>query len=116
VKILLLRKHFASSTRAQFRVVDSCRAGLAPPIEPVKYKKIIFVHGCFWHRHNCKYGRVRPATRTTFWETKLNGNKERDKRVCRELHKMGWAVMIVWECNTRNLPKLANILQKFIIA
>ncbi|MFA5251520.1 MAG: DNA mismatch endonuclease Vsr [Phycisphaerae bacterium] len=85
-----------------------------PDIVLVKYKKIIFVHGCFWHRHHCKYGKVKSATRINFWEAKLNGNKERDKRVCRELRKKGWAVVTVWECQTREPLKLSAKLIKFL--
>lgn len=63
-----------------------------------KRKKIIFINGCFWHRHNCKLGRIAPATRTEFWEKKLNGNKQRDRHNLRKLHTLGWNVLIVWEC------------------
>lgn len=63
--------------------------------------KVIFVHGCFWHRHNCKYGRVRPGTNAAFWKNKRNGNRERDRRVRAELKRLGWEVLVVWECQTR---------------
>lgn len=61
-------------------------------------RKVVFVHGCFWHRHRCKYGQVNPATRPEFWERKLAGNKVRDARNRRELRRLGWQVLIVWEC------------------
>jgi DNA mismatch endonuclease (patch repair protein) len=85
-----------------------------PDIVFVRHKKIIFVHGCFWHRHNCKYGRVRPATRKRFWETKLNGNKIRDKYIRLQLRLLGWQILVLWECHTRNLPKLTASLQNFL--
>ena len=95
--------------RLHVRTLPGC-----PDIVLARYKKVIFVHGCFWHRHNCKYGRVRPATRKKFWEAKLNGNKERDKRIRRELRKKGWAVMTVWECQTSEAEKLKDCILKFL--
>jgi DNA mismatch endonuclease (patch repair protein) len=85
-----------------------------PDIVLVKYKKIIFVHGCFWHRHNCKYGKVIPQTRKIFWQAKLQANKTRDKRNLLKLRKMGWNIVTVWECQIRNLTKLTAALRKFL--
>jgi DNA mismatch endonuclease (patch repair protein) len=85
-----------------------------PDIVLVKYKKIIFVHGCFWHMHHCRYGRVVPATRTKFWQDKRRGNVERDKRNTKELKRMGWKILIVWECQTYNSEKLTRRLQAFL--
>jgi DNA mismatch endonuclease (patch repair protein) len=67
-----------------------------------RHKKIIFVHGCYWHLHSCKYGKVKPATNAEFWQDKRTGNKERDKRNIRELKKLGWEVLVVWECQVRS--------------
>lgn len=61
---------------------------------------VIFVHGCFWHRHDCKYFKW-PGTNTQFWRDKLDGNAERDLRVKCELKKLGWKVLTVWECEIR---------------
>ena len=72
-----------------------------PDIVLPRHKKIIFVHGCFWHMHNCKNGRVKPATRAKFWQDKRTGNKERDRRNIRALKKLGWDVLVVWECQVR---------------
>lgn len=85
-----------------------------PDIVLPRHKKIIFVHGCFWHRHNCRYGRVRPATRRKFWEVKLKGNKERDKIKLRELRKNGWTVMTIWECQTRKPEKIIDKIIDFL--
>jgi len=68
-----------------------------PDIVLPKYHVVIFVHGCFWHRHNCKYA-VMPETRRDFWETKLNGNAERDKINMQKLADLGWRVLVIWEC------------------
>lgn len=85
-----------------------------PDIVLVKHKNIIFVHGCFWHMHNCKYGRVKPATNTNFWQTKRQSNKDRDKRNLKELRKQGWKILVIWECQTKNQDKLTKKLQYFL--
>ncbi len=77
-------------------------------------KKIIFVHGCFWHRHNCRYGRVIPATRRRFWAKKLTENRIRDRRNRRELRADGWQVLVVWECQTRRMEWLAWRIVMFL--
>lgn len=58
---------------------------------------VIFVHGCFWHRHECKYFKW-PGTNTQFWRDKLDANAHRDQLVAGELKKLGWTVIVVWEC------------------
>lgn len=68
-------------------------------------RKAIFVHGCFWHRHDCRKGRSMPSTRTQFWRDKLNGNKRRDVASHRKLRRLGWSVLIVWECQVTRLPQ-----------
>lgn len=77
-------------------------------------RKVIFVHGCFWHRHNCRYGRVMPATRRTFWKSKLEGNRERDGKNRRLLRKEGWEVLVVWECQTRKREWLLERICEFL--
>jgi len=64
-------------------------------------KMAIFVHGCFFHMHKCRYGRVVPETNAEFWQTKRSGNAARDKRNVRQLRKLGWNVITVWECQTK---------------
>ena len=72
-----------------------------PDIVLTRHKKIIFVHGCFWHRHaNCRRMSV-PATNVTFWKAKFLANIERDRRNRRRLQRLGWKVLIVWECDIR---------------
>jgi len=60
-------------------------------------KSVVFVHGCFWHGHDCRFGTV-PETRRDFWEAKFSANRTRDARVVAELLAAGWRVMTVWEC------------------
>ena len=76
-----------------------------PDIVLPKYKTVIFVHGCFWHRHKgCKYATI-PKTRTEWWKAKLEGNAQRDARNQQELRKFGWNVVLVWECEIRSISK-----------
>ena len=70
--------------------------------------KIIFVHGCFWHRHpGCELARL-PKSKLDFWERKLTENRRRDLGNIRKLRKAGWKVQVIWECETRLTESLAN--------
>jgi DNA mismatch endonuclease (patch repair protein) len=80
----------------------------------LKSQKIIFVHGCFWHMHKCRYGRVIPKTNKKFWKSKREGNVARDKRNLRKLRKGGWKILVLWECQTHNLERLTKKLKQFI--
>jgi len=83
-----------------------------PDIVLPKYKTVIFVHGCFWHRHKgCKYTYT-PKSRTEFWKNKFDKNIARDKQVRKELKSLGWNVITVWECEILTERKLISILQK----
>ena len=86
----------------------------SPDIVLPRHRKVIFVHGCFWHKHRCRYGRVRPATNKEFWEKKRQGNVDRDRRNMRALKRMGWRVLVVWECWTRDMPRLEERLCDFL--
>ena len=70
----------------------------------------IFVHGCFFHMHKCRYGRVVPKTNAEFWQTKRSSNAARDKRNSRQLRELGWVVFTLWECETKNPEKLKRKL------
>jgi len=85
-----------------------------PDLVLVKHKKIIFVHGCYWHRHNCRFGRVMPSTRRKFWQRKLDGNRGRDKKNISALKKLGWKVLVVWECQLKNQKKITNKIIHFL--
>lgn len=65
-----------------------------------KYRAVIFVHGCFWHVHGCKYFKL-PASRTEFWREKLLKNRRRDELALETIQALGWRVLVVWECSTR---------------
>lgn len=76
--------------------------------------KVIFVHGCFWHRHFCSKGRSMPSTRAKFWREKLEENKERDRKNGRKLRSRDWKVLIIWECWTRDVEKIEKRLRDFL--
>lgn len=77
-------------------------------------RKVVFVHGCFWHQHpGCRFA-TRPTTRAAFWAAKLDGNRERDARVQQQLEQLGWAVLVVWECETRKPEAVGARLAAFL--
>lgn len=85
-----------------------------PDIVLVRHRKIVDIHGCFFHMHNCKYGRVAPATNAEFWQTKRLSNVKRDRRNLIALEREGWRVMVIWECETRDSERLRNKLVRFL--
>ncbi len=77
-------------------------------------RKIIFVHGCFWHRHpGCKLARM-PKSRLDFWVPKLEGNHERDEKNAKLLRNSGWRVKVIWECETTHPERLRKGLERFL--
>ena len=85
-----------------------------PDIVLVRHRKIIDVHGCFFHMHKCKNGKGVPATNTGFWQTKRLSNVKRDRRNFRTLKLDGWKVLIVWECEIRDRATLVRKLKHFL--
>lgn len=86
-----------------------------PDLVLPRHHKVIFVHGCFWHCHRCRRGRVAPRTNAKFWADKRAGNVKRDRRNTRQLRKLGWQVLVLWECWLRNpetqvIPRLEAFL------
>lgn len=79
-----------------------------------KPKKVIFVQGCFWHRHSCRFGKVKPKQNRKYWETKFSKNVARDKANIKKLKKEGWQIKEIWECQIRRSDFLIKILQRFL--
>ena len=77
-------------------------------------RKAIFVHGCFWHRHDGCRRTTTPKTRTSFWTAKFEGNIARDRMNLSDLGKLGWKAIVVWECETTDLDGLALRLVRFL--
>lgn len=81
----------------RYRLHSSSLPGKPDMVFPSR-KLAIFIHGCFWHGHNCKHGKRQPSSNTEYWSNKIRGNVERDKRVQNELVELGWKPLIIWEC------------------
>jgi DNA mismatch endonuclease (patch repair protein) len=87
-----------------------------PDIVFRKLRKVIFVHGCFWHRHpNCALARL-PKSRSDFWFPKLEGNRARDGKNRMDLMRQGWKVMTIWECQLGRTGRLASRIKRFLCA
>ena len=110
---ILVRK-FLFEKGFRYRKNDKRLPG-RPDIVLPKYKIIIFIHGCFWHGHHCKAAKL-PETNKEFWENKINSNIERDKNNQLVLRKLGWKIIIIWQCELKNkkmiTEKLKEIEQK----
>lgn len=79
-------------------------------------RKVIFVHGCFWHCHaNCPIARI-PKSRVDFWEAKLEGNRQRDEKNKRKLARQGWGVLTLWECELKDTARLERRIRRFLDA
>lgn len=80
-----------------------------PDIVLPRYRTVIMVHGCFWHRHQgCKFAYT-PKSRVEFWQRKFQSNVIRDKLVARQLRSLGWRILVIWECQVNDGKKLAQL-------
>ena len=87
-----------------------------PDIILPRHKAVVFVHGCFWHRHaskRCKLARL-PKSNLEFWLPKLTENRRRDRRTMRKLKAMGWKILVVWECEIDKKEQLKNVICAFL--
>jgi DNA mismatch endonuclease (patch repair protein) len=97
----------------RFRIHRSDLPG-KPDVVFVGKRKVIFVHGCYWHMHRCRYGRVVPATNTVFWQTKRLANVKRDRNNRRLLLKDGWKALTIWECWIKDEERIRERIQNFL--
>jgi len=109
---ILVRKRL-HSLGARFRLHQKKLPG-SPDVVLASRKLVIFVHGCFWHRHSGCKRTTTPKTRTEFWEGKFAANLLRDKRNIECLENQGWSVQVIWECETRNDADLTKRLQRML--
>lgn len=100
----------------RYRLHDKQLPG-KPDVVLKKYHAVIFVHGCFWHRHNCHLFKW-PKTRPEFWKKKINRNHENDLKALNNLQATGWRVCIVWECSIKgadkNIQVIANTIARWL--
>lgn len=78
------------------------------------YRKVIFVHGCFWHGHDCKRGARIPKNNREYWISKICRNRERDSRNIKALEQEGWKVAVIWECQVKNKENLRQTIKAFM--
>ncbi len=107
VKACLRRLHF--SYRSNVKTIQG-----SPDIALVGRKKLIFIHGCFWHGHKGCPRASRPESNKDFWNRKIEGNIKRDARIMRRLKKDGWNLLVVWQCQTKNIARLEHRLKQFM--
>jgi DNA mismatch endonuclease (patch repair protein) len=101
----------------RYRLHDKSLPGKPDLVLP-KYKAVIFVHGCFWHKHDCKYFKW-PKTRPEFWREKILGNVERDLDSIQRLNEKEWRTAVVWECafrGTRQSEEVFTILKQWLFS
>ena len=103
----------ALGCRCRYRVKRKDLPGKPDLVFP-KLRKIILVHGCFFHMHDCRYGRVVPKTNEEIWRRKREGNRERDARVIHQLKELGWDTLVVWECSTKNTSDIEDEIRSFL--
>jgi DNA mismatch endonuclease (patch repair protein) len=84
-----------------------------PDIVLPKFRKAIFVHGCFWHAHGCSKGQP-PKSRPEYWLPKLELNAERDRTKKEQLESLGWRVLVVWQCETKDIEALTSRVRDFV--
>ncbi len=77
-----------------------------------KWRTVVFVHGCFWHRHPGCRKAYEPKSRVDFWKKKFAANVERDERTRKALEKAGWKVVVIWECETEKMDRLGEIIRE----
>lgn len=109
---MLVRK-LIYSLGYRYRLHDASLPG-KPDIIFTRRKKIIFIHGCFWHGHRCRRGDRIPSTNTEYWLQKIEKNKARDKQAIKKLERDGWKVLILWECELKKSDLLENIVVDFL--
>jgi DNA mismatch endonuclease (patch repair protein) len=81
-----------------------------------RFRKIIDVRGCFWHSHKCRRNKPPVATRTEYWQPNLVRNRKRDSTNLRKLQRDGWEVLVIWECETRDVENLRLRIEQFLCA
>lgn len=85
-----------------------------PDIVLPRHRKVIFIHGCFWHGHKGCARSKRPGTNVSFWQNKLDKNIKRDKRQQRELRNLGWKYLIIWQCELNKPNRMQNKVKRFL--
>jgi DNA mismatch endonuclease (patch repair protein) len=86
-----------------------------PDVVLRRLKTVVFVNGCYWHGHDCSKGRSKAKTNVAFWAKKISDNVARDRRTFSRIKDQGWRILVVWECQTKNVEKLRSHLAEELI-
>ena len=106
-------RSYLHRTGLRFKLNDRTLAG-SPDIVLPKFRSVVFINGCFWHRHpGCRFATT-PATRSEFWQTKFAANVARDQRVYEELRRTGWRPLVIWECDIAHPENLDQLFWQIV--
>jgi DNA mismatch endonuclease, patch repair protein len=108
-EILVRRRLHVEGLR--FRLHDRSLPG-SPDLVLRACSSVVFVHGCFWHGHDCAHGRVQAKTNAGYWSDKIAANRERDERKAQQLQALGWTVETVWECQSKDEAVLSQLIER----
>ena len=109
----LFIRSFVHRAGYRFRLHKKNLPGKPDLVFPAR-KKVIFVHGCFWHGHNCQRGNRLPKTNSQYWINKIKKNIDRFAKQKKDLKKLGWKLLVIWECECRSLNKLQKKIISFL--
>ena len=103
-------RHGLHGLGLRYRLGDKGLPG-RPDLVFARFRVAVFVHGCFWHGHSCRAGRL-PTSNADYWASKVAANVERDRRKTRQLRQLGWRALVVWECELSCAAKRAGTLRR----
>ena len=109
----LALRHMIHALGYRYRLHDHNLCGRPDLVFP-RRRKVILLHGCFWHRHDCPKGRSTPASKIDFWLAKFNATKERDARNKKALKRAGWDVLTIWECELKEMARVRVRVTQFL--
>jgi DNA mismatch endonuclease (patch repair protein) len=109
----MLVRRLVHSLGYRFRLHRKGLPGSPDLVFPRK-RKAIFVHGCFWHGHDCKRGAREPRSNKAYWRSKIAGNRERDRIAIQSLGAQGWESLVVWECETKDVTSMQHMIEEFL--
>ncbi len=109
LKVRALLRRFAPHYRLQRKELPG-----NPDIAYISKRKAIFVHGCFWHGHDCARGARAPKANADYWRGKIDRNRTRDAANLEKLSARGWRALVVWECELKDMPALEAKLREFL--
>ena len=108
----LLVRRLVHSLGYRYRLHRADLPGKPDMVFPAR-KKVIFIHGCFWHGHKCRLGRM-PKSSLDYWQNKIAYNKARDQRTLRRLRNLDWKCLTIWECSLHDERRLAVRIKRFL--